>query len=90
MVCSKPECQHRRQLENLKLWREKNPDYFKFTEHELSWRVLSRQRSQAWKQHHKRKVKLYRKQKKEYIRNYMREYMRRRLKLNVAAKEARE
>ena len=31
-VCSKPECQHKRQLESMRDWRGKHPNYFKYDE----------------------------------------------------------
>jgi hypothetical protein len=76
-VCSRPECQHQRQLNNLAAWRQKNPGYFKVSRHNSSWAKLYRKRSQTWRKRHKGKVKKYHKIHKEEQKEYMREYMHR-------------
>ncbi|MBN3038961.1 MAG: hypothetical protein JW869_06070 [Candidatus Omnitrophica bacterium] len=74
-VCSRPGCQHRRQLENMATWREKNPGYFKTSRHETSWAQLYRQRARSWRKKHKGKIRRYRKAHKEEQKEYMRMYM---------------
>lgn len=74
-VCSKPECQRKRQLDDMSLWREQNPNYFR--DAKILWRQLTRERARIWRQRNKRKQHLYRQTHKEDIRLYMREYMRR-------------
>jgi hypothetical protein len=74
-VCSQPECQHKRQLQNLAAWRQKNPGYFKITRHDSSWAQLYRRRSRLWRKRNKDKIKKYRQEHKKEEREYMREYM---------------
>ena len=74
-VCSRPDCQHRRQLQNLAAWRQKNPGYFKVTRHDASWAEVYRRRARRWRKKHKRKIREYRKAHKQEQREYMREYM---------------
>lgn len=74
-VCSKPECQHKRQLISMASWREQNPNYFR--DAQILWRHLTRERAKHWRRHNKRKQRLYRETHREDIRLYMREYMRR-------------
>lgn len=77
-VCSNPDCQRRRQLESMRQWRERNPNYFKYDESKgLEWLETQRQRSRVWRQKNPDKVRSYRKAHLEEYRNYMREYMRR-------------
>lgn len=75
-VCSNPECQHKRQLQNLKSWRLKNPDYFKYLGQNPSWRKQRYSQTKQWKQSHKDYFKQYQQKHKEQRRQYMREYMR--------------
>lgn len=76
-ICSKPECQKRRQLESMKLWRERNPNYFKYDESKgLVWLETQRRRSKLWRQKNPDKVRAYRQSHSEEYRVYMREYMR--------------
>jgi len=76
-VCSNLECQYQRQLNNMKKWREKNPEYFKYREkQDESWRETCRERARRWRDKHKDYLKLYRQEFKEHHRIYMRMYMR--------------
>ena len=76
-VCSKPECQKARQLESMKVWREKNPNYFKYDESKgLVWLETQRKRSKIWREENPDKVRAYRQAHSQEYRRYMREYMR--------------
>lgn len=75
-VCSKPECQHARQLASMKEWREKHPDYFKYDESKgEEWLRTQRDRSKQWRQRNPDKIRAYRQTHLDEYRNYMREYM---------------
>lgn len=75
-ICSNVECQYQRQLDNMAVWRKKNPDYFKYKEaHDKSWKETCRHRSLEWRRKHKDYLKLYREAHKERHREYMRAYM---------------
>ena len=77
-ICSKPECQKRRQLESMKLWRERNPNYFKYDESKgPDWLNAQRERSRQWRQRNPEKIRQYRQTHIEVYREYMRDYMRR-------------
>lgn len=77
-VCSRPECQKSRQLESMKAWRERNPNYFKYDESKgLVWLETQRKRSKTWREKNPDKVKAYRQNHSTEYRNYMRDYMRR-------------
>ncbi|MFH1846369.1 MAG: hypothetical protein ABH869_02300 [Candidatus Omnitrophota bacterium] len=76
-VCSSLECQYQRQLSNMKVWREANPNYFKYKEsQDKSWKQACRERSLDWRRKHKEYLQLYREANKERHREYMRDYMR--------------
>ncbi|OIO39378.1 MAG: hypothetical protein AUJ72_00945 [Candidatus Omnitrophica bacterium CG1_02_46_14] len=76
-VCSNPECQKKRQMESMKVWRAKNPNYFKYDESKMpGWLESQRNRSKLWREKNPDKVKAYRQSHHEEYRNYMREYMR--------------
>ena len=76
-VCSSLECQYQRQLSNMKMWRERNPLYFKYKEaRDSSWKETCRQRSLEWRKRHQEYLKLYREEHRERHRKYMRDYMR--------------
>ena len=76
-VCSKPECQKKRQLDSMKVWREKNPNYFKYDESKgAAWLEAQRKRSKVWREKNPDKVKSYRNSHMDQYRNYMRDYMR--------------
>jgi len=76
-ICSSIECQYQRQLTNMKKWRERNPNYFKYKEaHDKSWKETCRQRSLDWRKKHQEYLKLYRDAHRERHRKYMKEYMR--------------
>lgn len=70
----------------MKVWREKNPNYFKYDESkEPGWIETQRKRSKLWREKNPDKVRAYRQAHSEEYRNYMREYMRKyRLAKNVA------
>ena len=76
-VCFNPECQRKRQLQNLKSWRLKNPDYFKYLGEDSAWRRQRYARNKLWKETHKDYLKEYYQKHKEQKKEYMREYMRR-------------
>ena len=76
-ICSNLECQYQRQLENMKKWRQRNPNYFKYKEtKDSSWKSTCKQRSLDWRETHHDYLKLYREAHRERHRTYMREYMR--------------
>ena len=76
-VCSNPACQKKRQLESMRLWREKYPNYFKYDESKgPEWVSQQRRRSKIWREKNPEKVLLYRSAHLKEYREYMREYMR--------------
>jgi len=75
-ICSSIECQYQRQLNNMKKWRNRNPNYFKYKEAgNKSWKETCRERSLEWRKRHQEYLKLYRDAHKDRHRHYMREYM---------------
>lgn len=77
VVCSNRDCQKRRQLDSMRLWRERNPNYFKYDESKsLVWLEAQRRRSKLWREKNPDKVRSYRVAHSEEYRQYMREYMR--------------
>ena len=85
-VCSSLECQYQRQLSNMKKWRDKNPNYFKYKEsQDKSWKETCKQRSLDWRKKHLDYLKLYREEHRNRHRAYMREYMREYRKRKKAA-----
>ncbi len=77
-VCSNPDCQKKRQRDSMKVWRERNPNYFKYDESKgLAWLETQRKRSKVWRQSNPEKVRSYRKEHLSEYREYMRDYMRR-------------
>ena len=78
-VCGSPACQKARQLESMRLWRQRNPNYFKYDESKgPQWLETQRTRSKAWREKNPEKVRAYRQKNIEQYRAYMREYMRKR------------
>ncbi len=76
-ICSSIECQYQRQLDNMKEWRGRNPNYFKYKEsHDSSWKQTCKQRSLDWRKKHMDYLKLYREEHRDRHREYMRDYMR--------------
>ena len=76
-VCSGTECQKKRQLESMRVWRKKNPSYFKYDESKGSeWLEMQRRRSKLWRDKNPEKVRSYRQAHGEEYRAYMRDYMR--------------
>lgn len=76
-VCSKPECQKLRQIQNQREWRVKNPDYFKCLDQESIWRENRHRYNRLWKLTHKDYLKGYEENHKSQRREYMKDYMRR-------------
>lgn len=75
-VCSGPECQKLRQIQNEQAWRAKNPDYFKYLGGESAWHESRRRYNKLWRQTHKEYLKTYAEEQKTQRREYMRQYMR--------------
>lgn len=76
-VCAKPECQKARQIQSMKEWRAKHPDYFKYDASKgEDWLRLQRERSRTWRRNNPDKIKHYRQSHLDEYRSYMREYMR--------------
>ena len=76
-ICSDVLCQKKRQLDSMKTWREKNPNYFKYDESKgVNWIETQRKRSRLWRQSNPEKIKSYRQSHLDEYRAYMREYMR--------------
>ena len=77
-ICSSQDCQKKRQHESMRVWREKNPNYFKYDESKgMEWLETQRRRSKIWRQNNPDKVKVYRQTHLSEYRGYMRDYMRR-------------
>ncbi|MBM3252958.1 MAG: hypothetical protein FJZ16_01735 [Candidatus Omnitrophica bacterium] len=75
-VCNDIACQKERQRQNIRTWRLKNPDYFKYTTGDDPAYIESvRQKQLLWRRAHKLRLKEYRAKYREKIRDYMREYM---------------
>jgi len=64
-VCSAPECQHKRQIMNQKIWRKQNPEYFKYKEKATPWERKRSEYLQKWRKEHKDYFKKYHKLKEE-------------------------
>jgi hypothetical protein len=75
-VCSQAECQKIRQIQNLRDWRIKNPEYFKCRGQEGSWQQVRHRYSREWRKTHKEYLKEYQLGRRQQRREYMREYMR--------------
>ncbi len=61
----------------MKLWRERNPNYFKYDESKgLVWLDAQRKRSKIWREKNPEKVRQYRQVHNEEYREYMKAYMR--------------
>ena len=76
-VCSSAECQKKRQLESMRNWRKKNPNYFKYDESKgIEWLEMQRRRSKLWRDKNPEKVRSYRQAHSDEYRSYMRQYMR--------------
>lgn len=63
-------------MQNLKDWRQKNPDYFKCLGQEPAWQEKRKRYNRLWKETNKERLKEYEGAHKEQRREYMREYMR--------------
>lgn len=76
-ICSNLECQYQRQLDNMKKWRNRNPNYFRYREaKDTTWKETCKERAKKWRERHQEYLKLYRQEHKDRYRIYMREYMR--------------
>jgi hypothetical protein len=75
-VCLQPACQRIRQIQNLKAWRMRNADYFKYLGQEKAWQEKRRGYNRLWKAANKEYLRQYAQSHKEQRRAYMREYMR--------------
>lgn len=76
-VCSNADCQKKRQLESMRVWRKNNPNYFKYDESKgMQWLENQRRRSKLWRDKNPDKVRSYRSAHSQEYREYMREYMR--------------
>lgn len=76
-VCSQPECQRIRQIQNERAWRAKNPDYFKCLGQESAWKETRHRYIRLWKTTHEDYQRAYEHSHQPQRREYMREYMRR-------------
>jgi len=76
-VCSQSACQRIRQIQNIREWRRKNPDYFKCLGQESVWQEKRRRYNRLWKSLNKKNLKEYEQLHQEQRREYMREYMKR-------------
>jgi len=77
-VCSHPECQHTRQIDSMREWRKKHPNYFRYDESKgEEWLRTQRERSRVWRQRNPDKIRAYRQTHLQEYRSYMRDYMRR-------------
>jgi hypothetical protein len=76
-ICSSRDCQRKRQLESMRLWRQRNPNYFKYDESKGPlWLEMQRKRSKLWREKNPDKVRSYRSAHSEESREDMRSYMR--------------
>lgn len=75
-VCSRPECQKKRQIQNERDWRARNPEYFKYFDQESAWKDKRKRYNKLWKTTHNKELKEYEDSHKEQRKEYMREYMR--------------
>lgn len=76
-ACGDPECQKKRQRDNLLAWRDRNPLYYRIKRLDPLWRSKARSRARRWRVIHKDRIQTYRVTHMEEYRVYMREYMRR-------------
>jgi len=76
-ACGDPECQKKRQRDNLSDWQGRNPLYYRIKRMDPGWRSKARARAKRWRTKHKDRIQSYRSQTMEQYRIYMREYMRR-------------
>jgi hypothetical protein len=75
-VCSKTECQHKRQISSMRDWRNKHPNYFKYDESKgEDWLKVQRERSKQWRMRNPDKIRAYRQTHLSEYRNYVRDYM---------------
>ena len=75
-ICSNLECQYQRQLDNMKKWRNGNPNYFRYREaKDETWKETCKDRAKRWRERHQEYLKLYRQEHKDRYRIYMRQYM---------------
>ncbi len=89
-VCTGPECRKKRQRESLRVWREKNPYYYKIKREDPSWHRLSCQRARTWRHRNSNRIRSYRENHIDQYRTYMRLYMRRYRQMKKDATAAAE
>lgn len=89
-VCSKLECQHRRQLQNQRDWRIRNPGYFRHRGQDFAWQKSRRRYMQQWRVMHKDYIRDYqishRPKRREYMREYMRKYREIQVKKSISVR----
>ena len=76
-ACGDPDCQKRRQRDNLTAWQGRNPLYYRIKRMDPVWRGKARQRAKRWRTAHRDRIQAYRTATMDQYRIYMREYMRR-------------
>ena len=76
-ACGDPLCQKKRQRDNLTVWQERNPLYYRIKRIDPVWRTKARARAKRWRTAHKDRIQAYRVATMDQYRIYMREYMRR-------------
>jgi len=76
-ACNDERCQRERQRQNVREWRQKNPDYFKYTlGTDETYKEMIRKKQLLWRKNNPLKVKEYRERYKEKTRRYMKDYKR--------------
>ena len=76
-ACGDPDCQRKRQRDNLTAWQERNPLYYRIKRMDSNWRTKARVRAKRWRRVHRDRIRAYRASTMGQYRIYMREYMRR-------------
>ena len=76
-ICGDPLCQRTRQRNNLLSWQERNPLYYRIKRMDPVWRSKAQGRAKRWRIIHKDRIQAYRQSTMDQYRLYMREYMRR-------------
>jgi hypothetical protein len=71
-VCLAPQCQKKRQLNNMREWRAKKAA----SADSNLWKESCRRKTSEWRKKHQAYLKLYREENKEKRSEYMKEYMR--------------
>ena len=76
-ACGDPDCQKKRQQNNLSTWQSRNPLYYRIKRMDPMWRSKARMRAKRWRLNHRDRIQAYRVTTGDQYRIYMREYMRR-------------